>query len=250
MGLQRLGAQRPGNGKILFPGTRKIVKSSLAAQQFHAHALPELLTGQQLHQTYLTGTQNMGAAAGAAVSTGEGHQPHQSGNEFLGTVFGLTQGITLQKTNVDGGVAPDEGVGLCLDGGQVIGRNIVVKVNGDNILAQMEAHIVAAVSGTDNAANDVFARVLLHMVEPPCPVNASGGGVANIQRLITGVNDDSFFFPHVDDLGIAQNTGVGRLTAPFGIKGRPVQYHLPAGLVLLAGQDGGGEFLQKRVAIV
>ena len=185
----------------------------------------------------------MGAAAGAAVRAGKGHQPHLPGNILFGAVDRLFQGCPLQKPDIDGVVLPDVGVGRGLDGGQVFRGDLVVEVDGHHILPQVEAHIVAAVAGADDAADDVLAGMLLHMVKPPGPVDDAGDGFSHGQRPAAPVQDDAVLFPHVGHSGPAQRALVGRLAAPLGIKGGAVQHHHPPVLVLLTGQDGGGEFL-------
>ena len=107
----------------------------------------------------------------------------------------------------------------------------------------MEAHVVAAVTGADDAADHMLARMLLHMIEPSLPVDFTADGLPHRQRLIASVEDNAFLFPYVGDGGIAQHAKVGGLAAALGIKGGAVQRHQPAVFILLTGLHHGGEFL-------
>ena len=71
----------------------------------------------------------------------------------------------------------------------------------------------------------VLAGVLLHMIEPPGPVNDAGDGFPNFHGLFTIVENDPVFFVDVGDGHTAKRSPVRGLSAALGVKGGAVQHH-------------------------
>lgn len=87
----------------------------------------------------------------------------------------------------------------------------------------MEAHVVTVVAVAENAAENMLAGMLLHMVEAAVPVHHALHGLSHCQRLGEGVHNLVVLFLHVQDGDAAQSAVVGRLSAAFGIEGGAVQ---------------------------
>ena len=64
-------------------------------------------------------------------------------------------------------ILPDVAVGQRLDPDEILRGHGTVEVDGHAVGAHMESYIVIAVEGVDEAADDVFSGVGLHMGEKP-----------------------------------------------------------------------------------
>ena len=101
-----------------------------------------------------------------------------------------------------------------------------------------------------DAGEDVLPGVLLHVVEPPGPVDGAGHVFANFHRLFDSVDNDAVLFVDVGDGGAVQRAVVGRLAAALGVEGGAVQRHQIPVFARLTGQDRGGERPHKGVGVV
>ena len=96
----------------------------------------------------------------------------------------------------------------------------------------------------------MLAGVLLHVVEPPCPVDAAGDGLPNLHFFIQCVENHALFFVDVQHAGVSQSAVIGGLSAALRIEGGAVQRHQKAVFARLTRLNHGGEFRQKRVGVV
>lgn len=78
--------QQLGHGAVLVVYLGEIPVGPRSAENLQPHPLPKLLAGEDLDNPHLTGPAHVGAAAGAAVRPGEGHDPHLAGKRFLAAV--------------------------------------------------------------------------------------------------------------------------------------------------------------------
>ena len=222
----------------------------LAAEHFDADALPELLAGEELHKAHLTAGHHMGTAAGAAVRTGEGHDADITFQLLLAAVFHRGQLCAPVELDVDGVVFIDIAVGLGFNFHQLVPADLGVEVDGHHVGAHVKAHIVAVEVLADHAAADVLAGVLLHVVEASRPVDGAHYSLPDLHFLFTGVENDPALFVDIRHGDAVHLSVVGRLSAALGIEGGAVQHHFEAAFGLLAGEDRGCEFFQKRVLII
>ena len=91
--------------------------------------------------------------------------------------------------------------------------------------------------------------VLLHMVEPPRPIDASHHGFPNFHGGFHIVENHAAFFMNVRHGNAVQRAVVRRLTAALRVKGRAVQRHDIAVFARLAVQHRCGKFRQKGVLV-
>ena len=133
----------------LLPHPGQVIQRPLPAQQLNPHALPEFLHGQELYQPHLPAPQHMGAAAGAAVRAGEGHNPYIPLQRLFAAVVDSVQLRAPVELNVDGVILLNVAVGLSFDLQQLFPRNVGVEVDGHDVRPHVEAHIVAAVPAAD-----------------------------------------------------------------------------------------------------
>ena len=123
----------------------------------------------------------------------------------------------------------------------------------------MEADIFGPEHLVQDAGKDVFAGVLLHFVEPPCPVDAAGHGGAGDSGIGQGVHpvpDDAALLVDIGDgepgsVRQGQGAVVGGLAAAFGVKDRAIQRELPAApAVRFGSKDHGVSFAAVRIGLV
>ena len=114
----------------------------------------------------------------------------------------------------------------------------------------MKAHVVKAELPIHEARDDMLAGVVLHAAMALLPVDPAGEALPRREGPVGFVEDPSLLLVHVQHPGLADEAGVGRLAAPFGEKGGPVQGQGPALLRLLAGEDHRLKFPQMAVDII
>ena len=164
----------------------------------------------------------MGAAAGAAVRAGEGHDPHIPFQRLFAPVVDGLQLRSPVELNVDGVVFVKILIGLSLDLQQLLPGNISVEVDGHDVRAHVKSHIVAVKPLTDQPGTDVLSGVLLHMVKPPSPVNGAGDSFPDFHGSVHIVENHAVFFVDVRHHCSVQNAVIGRLSAPLRVEGRAV----------------------------
>ena len=191
----------------------------------------------------------MGPAAGAAVRPRPRHDPHRACQRLLAAVVQRLQLRLVRPRNGNGAVLPDVLIGQTLDLLHILRRQLRVEVDGHQLMADMESHIVALEASAQDAADNMFAAVLLHKVKAPVEIDPAADLTAHLQRLAAGVTDHAVPLPHVGYSRAAQGAVVRRLSAALRIKGRPVQDHLPPVFPLFAANHHGGKLLQKGVFI-
>ena len=192
----------------------------------------------------------MRAAAGTAVRAGESDDAYVALERLFAAVVDLVKLRAAVELNVDGVILVDVEVGRLLDLEQFLPRNIGVEVDGHGVRAHVEADIVAVEARADEARADVFARMLLHVVEAARPVDLAGDALSHLEGLVAKVRDDAVFLVDLEHVRLAQNAGVIRLAAALGVEGRLREDNGVAALDSVAGDDGGGKALLKGIFIV
>ena len=124
-----------------------------------------------------------------------------------------------------GHVVADGGVGATLDVQGLLRREDAVKVDLDALLAHVEAHVLVAVERVHDAGHDVLARVGLHVVAAPRPVERAVDGGAHGKRRVRQVEHGSGLgaghgLAHVDGAGGLRGRGLALLRALRSGRGR------------------------------
>ena len=176
-------------------------------------------------------------AAGADIGVFDRHDPHVSCERLFAPVRNLLELLRGGECNFDFAVFPDDLVCLALDGLQVFLREHAGKVDRHHVGPHMEAHVVVAETAVDNAGENVLAGVQLHEAEPALPVDSSLNVASNIQRLFAVVDDLAICFVRIRHAHVCEITGIARLAAALGIKGRFVQHYVEPVLSRRAGQN-------------
>ena len=151
----------------------------------------------------------MGAAAGAAVRAGEGHDPHIPFQRLFAPVVDGLQLRPSVELNVDGVVFIKVLIGLSLDLQQLLPGNISVEVDGHDVRAHVKSHIVAV-------------KPLADQPGPPTPVDGAGDSFPNFHGSVHIVENHAVFFMDVRHSRSVQNAVIGRLSAPLRVEGRAV----------------------------
>ena len=68
----------------------------------------------------------------------------------------------------------------------------------------------------------MLSGVLLHVVEPPLPVDGAGDSFPNFHGSVHIVENHAVFFMDVRHSRSVQNAVIGRLSAPLRVEGRAV----------------------------
>ena len=246
----RLDGERLCDTHVLRPALRKVAVRAFAGKKFDANAVAELLHGEELDESHLTGTHDVRAAAGAAVRAGEGDDAHVALERLFAAVVDLVELRAAIELDVDGVILIDVQVGELFNLHKFIPRNVGVEVDRDDVRAHVEADVVAVEALADEARADVLARMLLHVVKAARPVDLAGDALSHFKGLVTKVRDDAVFLVDLEHVRLAQNAGVIRLAAALGVEGRLREHNGVAALDSVAGDDGGGKALLKGIFIV
>ena len=173
----------------------------------------------------------MGAAAGAHIGTGNGHDAHLPFDLLFAAVG---QGGQLLRGGVGDDhrhILPDDAVGFQLGGAQALGRDGHAGVHAHGLGPDVEADILGPEHPVQDAGKDVLAGVLLHFVKAPVPVDgflyrdARHGGVGQGRNAVP---EDAVLLVDIGhgQLGAVrqgQGAPVGRLTAAFRVEHRTFQ---------------------------
>ena len=165
----------------------------VAAGKFDPDVVLAFLPTPNLQQADFAGLADMGATAGAAVAVRDRYEADLlefRAGRFTQRVGGQFGG--LDEFRLDRPIGEDHGIGGVLNVPGLLGRQSRQRhVDLDGGGAEMEADIFRLVLGEKDAGQDVFAGVLLHVVEPPLPVDFAD------DRAVAGIAVDS-----VDDLAV------------------------------------------------
>ena len=198
-GIGGLGGEEVGDLGVLLQNGGAVGRRPGPRRHLDTDPVPELLAGEELYQPHLAAPADVGAAAGAAVRAGPGDDPHRALQGLLAAVRQGGQGFAVGPAGLHRVVLPDVLVGQGLDLRHVLRRQGGVEVDGHQVPADVEAHVVAVVPGAEDAADDVLPAVLLHEVEAAGEVDLSryrlpyrqraGAQVDHLPLLLVGVSD-------------------------------------------------------------
>ena len=222
-GVRGLDGETLSNGLGLVKTEGEIAEGPLTAQDLQSYALAELLTGEDLHKAHLSCTKNVGAAAGAAVCSREGHDAHLSGEFFFAAVVQRFQGLAGREGDLTGDISKDNGIGFGFCRQALLPGDFGIVVDGDGVRTHVEAHIVTVVISAEDTGENVLAGMLLHMVETPFPVNDTGYSFTNFHVSLNVVENHALFFMDVGHGKTIQCAVVSALPSSFRVEGGAVQ---------------------------
>ena len=241
--------QRPGLFGVP-PGPGHGFIGPLPAGHRQPHAALVALGAQNFNQPHLPGGGQMGAAAGAQVGPACVHQPHRPVQLLFAAVGqgGQLPGLGVPAPHRP--VRPHGGVGGGLGGGQLLRRQGQAHIHPHGGAADVKPHIVRPEHPVNGPAQNVLAGVLLHVVQPPGPVNPALHRAAHRQRRGGAVQNGALPHAGFGHGHVVQRAGVAGLAAAFRVEGGPVQLHrvprFPGG----AGHHPGGKGLCRGVGFV
>ena len=214
----------------------------------------------------------MGSAAGTGIRTGETDDAHILRQLLLASVIQDGKLLRAGIKDFNGSVFPDQGIDIGLDFLHILCCQQSIEVNGNHIAAQVEAYIVIAKAGMDQAADHMLPRMLLHEVKAPFPVDLPDYQATRRDRLLCTVQNLTVFlmyirhlyaqlqggifllFPLLLPTGIGvcdeQEAMIGRLPSPLRVEGGLIQKDQPAPFPFPAIHYPGGKFLSVRIFIV
>ena len=230
-GLAGFRAQQGTDVGLPSPHGLRFFQCAPAADDAQPDAALVVLGGEDLDLPHLPGGGGVGAAAGADVGSGDGHDPHLPGDLLFapigqrGKLFG--RGIGDDHRHI----LPDDPVGGKFRLPQPLGGDGNAGVHPDGLGADVEADVLRAEHRMQDAGEDVLAGVLLHLVEPRFPVDRAGHGRADrgsFGQGVYGVPEDAVVLVDVQNVQHGavrkgQGAPIGRLAAAFGVKYRAIQ---------------------------
>ena len=249
-GLVRFRAQQHRDLVHRIVTAAVVLQRAHAARDGHARAALVALRGGDLDKPHLAGARHVRAAARAHVGAARGDDAHGALQRLLAAVGKVRKAHRVGPFGRDGLVALNDAVRQLLGQREHLVRHGLREVDAHAVLADAEAHVLAAELLVRDARQNVLARVLLHVVEAARPVDVALHRLAHAHRRGDGVPDHAVLLVHVHDARSAQRAAVGGLTAALGIKGRGGQSGAQHASVLLAGQHGGAEAGAVCVAFI
>ena len=114
----------------------------------------------------------------------------------------------------------------------------------------MKSDVIASGHLVQDTAQDMLARMLLHQIEPPRPVDASVGRAPFFQRCGKGMPDLAVTLVHLKHLFSAERSGVIGLSAALRIKSGRVQTNKKLSIFFPPLEYLCGKFSHIRILIV
>ena len=158
--------------------------------------------------------------------------------------------FTFVKRRLYRQISPDEAVCEQLRLLNLFARDGFIKVDRRIVQREMEADVARLKQVVEGEREQVFARVLLHKIKSPRPVDLARDGFADRERAIHAVINFSRFFAHVEDICPAQRAGVGGLPAAFGKEHGLIEHDVKLLSGGCAGENEGLCFLLVAVQII
>ena len=126
----------------------------------------------------------------------------------------------------------------------------MVEIDGHQVAAQMEAHVVIAVGTVDQAGDDMLPGMLLHPRKAQVVVDHPRDRRARFQGRFAQVNYRPLPLPGTAHPDAVQGSRVPRLTAALGVKGGSGQRDLPSVRGLRAGKHRRCKAGKVRIFII
>ncbi len=210
------------------------------ADEEDARPTPERLGSEELHDLDLGGRRDVRPAAGVQVEALDLDEPDRPFVPFGKASRPDVQSAELRRRDApepDRPRGPDLGRDGLLERRELLrpeprGRELDVA----NLPAEVERRRLPGEPVLRHRGQEVLAGVLLHVVEPPRPVEADRGGSARDGRG-EGVSDLPPTPLDVEDFDAVQGAAVSRLAAPFGIEDRVGEDRVRPASLLARPQD-------------
>jgi hypothetical protein len=117
--------------------------------------------------------------------------------------------------------------------------------------AHVETDGLHAEQPIEGRRQDVLAGVLLHVIEPPRPVDLAAHALAHGDRHARDVDDLAILaVDDLDDVGRAEPPHVERLPARRRIERRPIEHDVRTPVDLVTGDDRRVERSQRRIRVI
>ena len=160
----------------------------------------------------------MGSAAGAGIAAGNVDDPHLAGQLFFAPVVQVLKLLWRGEMLFHRNVVPDHSVGHVLQLLQLLHGQKAVEIDGHLILSHVKSHVVVAVTAVNQTGQNVFPRVVLHMVITPLPVDNTFRQAARLQGRLHLMPDLPVLLADVAHQNAVQGAGVRGLSASLRVK--------------------------------
>ena len=181
------------------------------------------MSGRQLDAAHLAAAFHMRAAAGTDIHIRYRHDSYRARQLLFAAVVQLRQLRRRGPSYRHGRVLPYHPVGSAFHIGQLRIGERTGKIHRYILRADMKAHIVVAELSVYDAADDMLARVLLHVIQPAAAVHITLDHLSHTQRCCDRMHHYTVLFVHIQNARTAQGSPVRRLASALGIKCRGVQ---------------------------
>ena len=118
----------------------------------------------------------MRPAAGTAIAAGNRHNPHHSVQFFFAAVFHCLKDFFTRKFNLQINVLSDGLIHQFFQLGDRFHRNFSAEINGNIIRIHMESDVFKFIFLMNEARENMFAGMILHIVKTAVPVELSSNG--------------------------------------------------------------------------
>ena len=244
---QALGKHRQypaGGGENLAPFADP-AEGAAAAYELDAGPALEFLPPRDRNHAHHAGSGHMGASAGGEV---EAVHFDESQRALATGLFAQRQGgrfLGRGETQADLTVCPDNAVDLVFGRGDLGRRHHAVQVDGGIRDAQVKALGARMADRLERGGEQMLSGMLLHVIEPPSPVDHASDVRARFERPVENVHKPRFLtVDHVQHHAAAQDAQVVRLPAPRGVESGGGEGHLKPAIHRRAGDDLGVELPQ------
>ncbi len=157
---------------------------------------------------HLAAAFHMRAAAGTDIHIRYRHDSYRARQLLFAAVVQLRQLRRRGPSYRHGRVLPYHPVGSAFHIGQLRIGERTGKIHRYILRADMKAHIVVAELSVYDAADDMLARVLLHVIQPAAAVHITLDHLSHTQRCCDRMHHYTVLFVHI------QNARTARLPGP------------------------------------
>jgi len=181
-------------------------------------------------------------AAGAGVAVRDADDPDVPGQLLFAPVVHLCKLRRGWEARVDLQILPDHPVRFLFDLQKLVPCERSVQIDRDLLRSHMESHIVISVFRVDQAGDQMFAGMSLHVAETSVPVDLASHGLTGGKRCVCIVDDLPFHIMDRRHMRPAEDSRIIRLSAALRVKRRLVQNNLIPLFSLRTGKDFRLEF--------
>ena len=184
----------------------------------------------------------MGAAAGAAVISGNFHDPHIAFQRLFTPIVQCPKGFCRRNRRLYRYIFQNSAIGFFFDSHHLLPGQFAVDINRNLFASHMKPHIIVAVFLMDQTGHDMFAPVILHVGITEMPVKNTADLLSFLQRPVGFMKNTAVGFMGILHHCLANKSPVSRLSAALRKKCRPVQFCKISAVLLCAFQNSGFKF--------